>query len=303
VLSRGLLDEVRGLVLDVIGRPAARTAVEPLQIRDDAAVLLVPVASGPRLIVKLASPAAPHPVSFERTRMLTTLAGAAGAPVPEILAADDSMSTRPWRYVIAEHIDGTPWRELRPSLSAEQVAEAHRQLAAALLAVQTVRFSSFGELDLSGRPPDGQDVLAALHQRAELRIRDERLRKSFRQVLDREAGLFAAESAATLCHDDLHHGNVLFRPDRDGLRLVGLLDWDKAWAGPAESDVARMAFWDDMTGPAFWASYRIHHPARKREGRRRLVYQLLWCLEYDDGSARHAADTNRVRQRLAVRRR
>jgi len=44
----------------------------------------------------------------------------------------------------------------------------------------------------------------------------------------------------------------LLRRNSYGWRLVALLDWDKAWAGPAESDVARMAFWDDMTGPGFW---------------------------------------------------
>jgi Ser/Thr protein kinase RdoA (MazF antagonist) len=37
---------------------------------------------------------------------------------------------------------------------------------------------------------------------------------------------------ATLTHDDLHHGNVLFRHDHYGWRLAALLDWDKSWAGP-----------------------------------------------------------------------
>jgi hypothetical protein len=62
-----------------------------------------------------------------------------------------------------------------------------------------------------------------------------------------------------------------------------------------------MAFWDDMTGPGFWEVYRTHVPADPGAARRALVHQLLWCLEYDDGSPRHAADTARVRERLAVR--
>jgi aminoglycoside phosphotransferase (APT) family kinase protein len=162
-----------------------------------------------------------------------------------------------------------------------------------------VRFPAFGELDRSGQPPAGQDVLVALHHRAELRVRDARDRASFHQLLDRKAASFA-QQAATLSHDDLHHGNVLFRPDRGGWRLVALLDWDKAWAGPAESDVARMAFWDDMTGPAFWEIYRANVPATEGAAERALIYQLLWCLEYDDDSPRHTADTARLRRHFAI---
>jgi aminoglycoside phosphotransferase (APT) family kinase protein len=105
---------------------------------------------------------------------------------------------------------------------------------------------------------------------------------------------------ATLCHDDLHHNNVLFRPDRGDWRLVAVLDWDKAWAGPAECDVARMAFWDDMTGPGFWEVYRASLLPSEGAAERALIYQLLWCFEYDDGSPRHIADTARLRRRLAI---
>jgi len=39
--------------------------------------------------------------------------------------------------------------------------------------------------------------------------------------------------------------------------------------------------------------------ARGYEGRRPL-YQLLWCLEYADASAQHAADTVRVCAELGI---
>lgn len=118
------------------------------------------------------------------------------------------------------------------------------------------------------------------------------------RLLDREAGRFAGLTRSTLCHDDLHHGNVVFRPAGDSWRLAAVLDWDKSWAGPGESDVARMAFWDDMTGPAFWAVYRDAVPVADGEPGRAPIHQLLWCLEYDEGSARHAADTAALRRRL-----
>jgi Phosphotransferase enzyme family len=153
--DRDLVEEVRALVRGVMGRSAPVTGVEPLQLRPDAAVLLVTIAGGRGLVVKLAGRRATHPVDYERTAMLTGLARSLDVPVPDILAADDSFNDRRWRYLIAEHIDGIPWRQLRPRLAADQVAAVHRQLAAALLAVQSVVFAGFGELDRSGQPPAG----------------------------------------------------------------------------------------------------------------------------------------------------
>ena len=149
--------------------------------------------------------------------------------------------------------------------------------------------------------PAAGDLPAALRHRAELRVADQRRLALSLYVLEREAALFSGATVATLCHDDLHHANVIFRRERGGWRLAGLLDWDKAWAGSAESDVARMALWDDMTGPGFWEVYRAGVPAADGWEERALVYQLLWCLEYDDGTARHAADTTAVCRRLEPR--
>jgi Ser/Thr protein kinase RdoA (MazF antagonist) len=300
MLARSLFDDVRALVCEVIGRSDAVRGVEALQTRDDGAVLMVTTAAGVRLVVKVAAARTAYPISFERTAVLTSLARSTGAPVPEVLAADDSLFRGRWRYLIAEHIDGVRWRKLRPRLSPAQVAAAHRALAETLLEVQAVRFAAYGELDRHGQPAVGQDVVTALHQRAELRVHDLRARAVFHEVLTRDGALFSSQPAATLCHDDLHHDNVLFRLSSNRWCLVALLDWDKAWAGPAESDVARMAFWDDMTGPGFWEVYPAPHHVDDDAAHRALIYQLLWCLEYDDGTARHAADTIRLERLLTV---
>jgi aminoglycoside phosphotransferase (APT) family kinase protein len=61
---------------------------------------------------------------------------------------------------------------------------------------------------------------------------------------------------STLCPDDLQHTNLIFRAGRGSWKLAAVLDWDKARAGPPEFDVARMAFWDDMTGHDFWDVYK-----------------------------------------------
>jgi aminoglycoside phosphotransferase (APT) family kinase protein len=295
-----VLDDIRAAVGEGLGNSARVAAVVPLQVRLDSIVALVTIADGRRVVVKLCGQQAGHPVQFERTAMLTALARSTGAPVPEVIAADDSLRRLRWRYLITEHIDGVPWREARPRLTPTQVTAAHRQLAEVVKAIQSMRFPAFGELDLTGQPPAGQGLLSALRRRAETRIADTGARTSFHRLLDREAALFAGDARATLCHDDLHHGNLLFRAVDGEWRLVGVLDWDKAWAGSAESDVARMAFWDDMTGPGFWELHRTDRSVDDSTAKRALIYQLLWCLEYDDGSARHTADTARLCHRLSV---
>ncbi len=293
-------DQLRALVTDVFGSGTAVAVVELVQVHRDALVVELTLPRSRRIVVKLCGPEAEHQVHFERTAMLTALANAAGAPVPEVLAADDSRRRYRWRYLVAEHIAGIPWKNLRPRLTPDGVASAHRHLAEALLAVQSLRFPSFGEIDSRGRPPADQTVISALRQRADSRILTAHNRETFRRLLDDQAHLFDAVREATLCHDDLHHSNVLFRPDGDDWRLVGVLDWDKAWAAPAESDTARMALWDDMTGPAFWQTYRATSTVDKHAVQRAWIYQLLWCFEYDDGSSRHAADTARLCRLLDV---
>ena len=79
-----------------------------------------------------------------------------------------------------------------------------------------------------------------------------------------------------------------------------MLDWDKAWAGPGESDIARMSFWDDMTGAGFWEVYDSVAPPAEGRSERALVYQLLWCLEYTVSTPRHLADTASVFRRLGI---
>jgi aminoglycoside phosphotransferase (APT) family kinase protein len=221
-------------------------------------------------------------------------------PVPAVLAVDASGRLGPWQYLIQEHVAGLPWRQVRPLLDEEDVDAAHRELAEAVLAIQTVRFDGFGELGHSGRPEAGT-LLAAVRRRAD-RILRERDRERFLELLVQAEQLFAdAGAPATLCHDDLHHDNVVFAQQAGRWRLAGVLDWDKAWSGPTESDVARMAFWDDMTGPAFWRVYDEAVPVAGDREQRMAIYQLLWCLEFDDGSSRHADDTADLWHRLITR--
>lgn len=281
--------------------PRAGQDFEVVHTTDTAAVLLTSAGPSQKAVFKVArltGPTGSIGTDFHRTAAVVGLARAAGVPAPQVLTVDTSGRAGPWQYLLQEHVSGLPWRQVRPLLDQQAVAAAHLEIAEALLKIQTVRFTGFGELDGSARPA-GVPLLAALRRRAD-RILQQRDRQAFLDLLARQEPLFVDPlTGATLSHDDLHHGNVLFARRGGDWRLAGVIDWDKAWAGPAESDVARMAFWDDMTGSAFWQAYDRAGAVTTGRTRRSLIYQLLWCLEYDDGSDRHATDTANLWQRLA----
>ena len=296
-MDPALVDLARTVVATAVGRRGAISQIERLQGTGGAEVLGVTLSDLRRLVLKVAD-ASDRTVDFERTQAVIALGRAGGVPAPAVLAADHGGDVGRG-YLLLEHVDGVPWRHLRSTLEPGQVAAAHQEIAQAVLSLQSVQLPCFGEIDHLGRPA-GRSLLDALHSRAELRIPDSQGREVLHGLLDRNAGLFTTPQPPTLCHDDLHHGNLLFRARSGRWELAAVLDWDKAWAGPAESDIARMAFWDDMTGPAFWRVYRRAVPAADGYRERALIYQLLWCLEYQNSSARHAADTAALKRRLGL---
>src|SRR5215212_3842173 len=284
----------------VLGSENSVTRVERLQVGEEQSVLRLTLSRPPRrLVLKVAGPGTPAGVDFQRTTAAQSLARAAGVPVPAVLAADTSYGSGPWSYLLQEHVEGVVWCRLRPLLAPDQVRTAHREIATALLALQSLRLASFGELNAAGEPA-GDDLVPALRRRAEQGIADPRRRRTFLDLLDRRSSLFTDQTRATLCHDDLQHTNLIFRTGRGSWELAAVLDWDKAWAGPPESDVARMTFWEDMTGDGFWEVYQAEMPAPEGLAERTLIYKLLWCLEYPVSTPRHRADTASLCRRLGV---
>ena len=297
-LDPALAEFVRGVVSPVLGSDAI-TDIEPLQLTAGEASLLIRTHRDQPVIIKLAHQGVRPDVDFERTAAAMALARGEGVAVAETLAADASYRAGPWQYLVHSYLDGVPWHLARSQLGADEIDSAHRQLAETLLALQSVQLTGYGELDRSGQTSVA-DLLTGLRRRAELRLIEPRNRTLFEQVLDQNAELFADAPVATLCHDDLHHANVIFRLGGRGPVLVGIIDWDKAWAGPAESDLARMAFWDDMTGPGFWSAYGTAASTDPAAARRILIYQLMWCLDYNESTLRHGADTARLCRALGV---
>ncbi len=247
------------------------------------------------VVVKLAGPEAPLACPFDRTAALHRMVAARTAiPMPEVLAVDVSYRLWPWRYFIKTHITGEEWVTARERMNAEELADAYRQLGNAVAQLHTIHFAAFGELSVAGEAIKGTSYLPALAERARNFIKSARLRALFLSVLDQHEHLFVDIHTPSLCHEDLHQHNILFQHRQGKWHLATILDFDKAWAGHHETDLARLEFWRGMTSCEFWQAYEAICPIEPLFSQRRLIYQLLWCFEYARSTPEHIADTQRL---------
>jgi aminoglycoside phosphotransferase (APT) family kinase protein len=268
----------------------------------DYAVLLVQLEHPSiKVVVKLAGPEAPYACPFERTAMLHRLvATRTTIPMPQVLAASMSYQTWPWRYFIKAYIPGQEWAEVQPQMNVEELSNAYQQIGNAVAQLHTIHFSTFGELAVDGSVLGDGSCLTALTEHARSFLKPAHLRDLFFSVLEKRRHLFLDVHQASLCHEDLHKYNILFQFRQGQWHLATILDFDKAWAGHHEIDLARLELWKGMTSDEFWQSYQAICPLDPLYEQRRPIYQLLWCLEYAEPTAAHLADTQRVCAELGL---
>ncbi|MGC9358054.1 MAG: phosphotransferase family protein [Anaerolineae bacterium] len=300
--TEGLRVQLSQLLKEVMGSRVELVGYEICKQRHDYLVLCVRLQRpSVEAVVKLAGPEAPIACPFERAAALHRLVRArTSIPMPEVIGVDVSYQKWPWRYLIKEHVTGDEWVNVRHQMDGEQLVSAYRQLGSAVAELHTIRFPAFGDLDAEGQVRGGQTYLAALRERATHFIAGARLRDYFFSVLDQFAPLFDGVDNATLSHEDLHGYNILFENRRGRWYLTTILDFDKAWAGYRETDLARLDLWRGMTNEDFWRAYEEIQPIEPLYVQRRPIYQLFWCLEYAQPTTEHLADTQRVCQELGV---
>jgi aminoglycoside phosphotransferase (APT) family kinase protein len=250
------------------------------------------------LVVKLAGRSVTLLHPFDRTAFLHRLvASNTSIAMPQVIAFDTSFQEYPWSYLITTLVAGQEWAEVRQKLDANNLNNAYRQLGSAIGEIHRITFPAFGEVEGSVPAANLHEALVA---RATKIIKQPQHVDIFLRLLETRADLFADVASACLCHDDLHGYNILFEQHNGHWRLSTILDFDKAWAGPAESDLARLAFWHSMTSDSFWAAYSQMHTINDSFQQRKAVYQLLWCLEYAVASPQHNADTAKVCRNLGI---
>jgi aminoglycoside phosphotransferase (APT) family kinase protein len=257
MLPSDTLSLLMALLRKVIG---SSVEIEHIQIANQAAdywVLLVSLRQPSlEVVIKLAGSNAAYPGKFDRNAVLyRLLASQTSIPVPEVLGVDVSQREWPWRYLIQTLIPGEQWARVRPQLSGSALIDAYRQIGQAVAELHRITFPTFGEFSNDGTVQITQDFFSALIARTRQRIQIPRLRDIALHLLDQNQQLFAGIDQPCLCHEDLHHYNILFRQDADRWQLATILDFDKAWAGHYEIDLARLELWTNMIGQGFWDNY------------------------------------------------
>jgi Ser/Thr protein kinase RdoA (MazF antagonist) len=290
-------EDLNALIKDALGSGADVTDGVVLKAREDYLVVRLGLGEGaPDVVVKLAGPRAESAAGmaggFDRTAALHRLAAReTGLPAGEVLAVDVSCQRWPWRYLIRTHLPGETWADLSPRLDPEGRSLALGEIGRAAARLHGIHFPAFGPLGPDAAVMDEGAFDAALAAHARRIIRTPQLQALFLEALAARADLFRGLGPPCLCHEDLHGANLLFQPQEGRWRLAGILDFDKAWAGFHESDLARMAFWTGMTGASFWTAYEAEAPLAPDFEDRKALYQLLWCLEVAWDTPKHRADT------------
>jgi hygromycin-B 7''-O-kinase len=253
------------------------------------------------VVVKLCDPDDPRASGFARAAAFARLVlGRSDVPIYDVIAVDASGDRSPWAYFITSQIDGRHWNEVTPFLDPGDQRALYEQLGRAVASLHSLRFPCYGAMAADGAIVPAARYLDALAAWAEQHIADRAYAALFLGLLQERAELFADIGTPQLTHEDLNPNNLLVSHADGAWRLAGVLDFDKAWAGCGESDLARLELWRGMTGDAFWQGYISTLPIPAGYSDRRALYQLLWCLEYARPTAEHIADTAAVCSALGI---
>lgn len=314
-------EDIEALARAVFGPKCRLLAWHPVDSREGDLVVFATLVFPARVVViKLANPQSARPPLAREAAIQRRVADETSVPVCEVLAADDSCQRFPWRYLMTAHAPGMEWRDALARMSPRARYAIFRQLGEAVAALHSLGFPEFGEIeagspDLTPPPPlpqergrqtasnDGSDFLVALAARARRRIANPAHADLLVAVLRAHVSDFAGITEPRLTHEDLNPSNLLLAPgedEGDDWRISAILDFESAWAGCPESDIARLELWRDMMGDGFYEGYTATRPIADGYPARRPVYQLLWCLEYARPTPEHHADTARVCATLGI---
>ena len=171
---------------------------------------------------------------------------ALAAPVPVVLAADDSKTLLRQNVLVLTKLDGEHVRSLLERLDDEELAHVNRQIGAFLRSLHEVGFDRFGYVGTDGIVVPHDTNLAYMRFQFDKKLReladlggDGELRRRIERHVSAREDLLAGCPRASYCHNDCHYGNVLVLPDADGWRMSGMLDFENVLAGDPLLDLAK----------------------------------------------------------------
>jgi aminoglycoside phosphotransferase (APT) family kinase protein len=157
---------------------------------------------------------------------LIRLAGAAGVPVPAVVAV-----LQP-QHRLGE---GFVMRRLQGETLGRRVAAAHRPALAWQCGAALARIHA---LDMAGGPPLRQtQPHAEVQHLADWHARHGTVRPVFQLALRWLADHAPADVAPALVHGDFRNGNLMVDLQAEGGALVGVLDWELAHLGDPMADL------------------------------------------------------------------
>lgn len=215
------------------------------------------------------------------------------APVPTILASDDSKTLLAQNVVVMRKLEGEHVRSLLDHLDDDQLAHINVQVGGFLRSLHQVTFEQFGYVGTDGIVGPHPSNLAYMRFQFAKKLRefaelggDEELRRAIERHVGAREELFAACSEASYCHNDCHYGNVLVLPSTNGWRMSGMLDFENVLAGDPLLDLAKAHCYSPRRNETLLAALVTGYGDLRTDWREALdLYVLYHWLELWDWCA------------------
>jgi Ser/Thr protein kinase RdoA (MazF antagonist) len=167
--------------------------------------------------------------------------------------------------------------------------DVYRQVGALLATVHRIALPEFGYLTTEIVAPEPHNTAYMTRQFA-TKLAEFAARGGDREVhrlavarVAERSGLFGLCTGATLCHNDLHEGNVLAEPDGGGWRVTGFVDVENAIAADPLMDLAKTMQYELTRSPAAFAGLVEGYGRLPADGLARIaLYRLYHAIELWD---------------------
>ncbi|ADB52417.1 phosphotransferase family protein [Conexibacter woesei] len=229
-----IVADLTDLLAERLSAPVAIDGLEPFGDGHSGFTYTVVVRRGggsERCVLRLSPPGVRigGPADVGRQARIMAAVGAAGLPVPRILAADSAPCVDGRAFALMELVDGEPWTAAVAQTSPRRVA------AAAVRVLGRLRTLAPSETGIAGEPvATPADEVARWRGLAARGVGGDEAAALGAAL---EAALPRPAAVPALVHGDLHYANLLFG---DG-EVVALLDWEIAGLGEPLADLGCLA--------------------------------------------------------------
>ncbi len=201
-------------------------------------------------------------------------------PVAEILLYDDSCQVIDRTYLIMERMQGEPL-SYAAGVDSDEV---FRQVGEYLRQLHEIVAEEYGYLG-AHRPMAPAETWAEAFDMMWNKLLDDIVACDsysqdeaglFRELFNKDRGLFDRYVNSSLLHMDIWHENILVD---DSGKVTAILDWDRALWGDAEIEFAVLDYCGIST-PAFWAGYGRERDTSPEAAQRAIYYYLYELQKY-----------------------